>query len=167
MTLNSSTATQIGTVNAFTINGGGATFQLASKVDIGGKVALGVKNIAARKLGNSDVGFLNSLAAGKANNVVDGNLPQGQKIVAEAIRQISSLRGRLGAFQKNTVGATIRSLSISLENSTAGRVGHPRRGLRQRDGSADSRSDPLAGQHQRSLAGQPGSAGGSPAPPVI
>ncbi|MGD9689062.1 MAG: flagellin [Phycisphaerales bacterium] len=119
ITLNSSTATAIGTVNAFTITGGGAEFQLASKVDISGKVALGIKNIAARKLGNSDTGFLNSLAAGKANNVVDGNLTQAQQIVGEAIRQISSLRGRLGAFQKNTVGATIRNLGISLENSAA------------------------------------------------
>jgi flagellin len=119
LTLDSSTATQIGTVAAFTITGGGANFQLASRVDIGGKVALGIKNIAARKLGDSDVGFLNSLAAGKDNNVVDGDLAQAQKIVAEGIRQISSLRGRLGAFQKNTVGATIRNLNVSLENSSA------------------------------------------------
>lgn len=119
LTLNSSTATAIGTVSAFTITGGGASFQLASKVDISGKVALGIKNIAARKLGNNDTGFLNSLAAGKDNNVVDGDLNQAQKIVGEAIRQISSLRGRLGAFQKNTVGATIRNLGISLENSAA------------------------------------------------
>ena len=29
------------------------------------------------------------------------------------------MRGRLGAFQKNTVGATINSLGIGLENTTA------------------------------------------------
>jgi flagellin len=119
VTLNTATATALGTVNAFTVTGGGANFQLASKVDIAGKVALGIQSVNARKLGNSDVGFLNSLAAGKANNVVDGNLTNAQKVVAEAVRQISSLRGRLGAFQKNTVGATIRSLNISLENSSA------------------------------------------------
>ena len=32
---------------------------------------------------------------------------------------MSSLRGRLGAFQSNTVAATINSLSISLENTAA------------------------------------------------
>ncbi len=119
VTFNNSTATAIGSVSAFTITGGGAAFQLASKVDIGGKVALGIQNIAARKLGNSTVGFLNSLAAGKANNVVDGDLSAAQEIVSEGIRQVSSLRGRLGAFQRNTVGATIRNLGISLENSSA------------------------------------------------
>ena len=39
--------------------------------------------------------------------------------VAEAIKQVSSLRGRLGAFQKNTVGATIRSLGVAIENTAA------------------------------------------------
>ncbi|MEM1109218.1 MAG: flagellin, partial [Planctomycetota bacterium] len=30
-----------------------------------------------------------------------------------------TLRGRLGAFQRNTVGSTIRSLGIALENTSA------------------------------------------------
>ncbi|MBL0870907.1 MAG: flagellin [Phycisphaerales bacterium] len=125
ITLTTNAATKLGavgapgTAGAFTIAGGGAEFQLASKVDIGGKVALGIQNVAARKLGNSDVGFLNSLASGKGNNVVDGNLDKAAKIVDEGIRQISSLRGRLGAFQRNTVGSTVRNLNVSLENSSA------------------------------------------------
>ncbi|MFN7742764.1 MAG: flagellin, partial [Phycisphaerales bacterium] len=69
--------------------------------------------------GNSDTGFLSSLASGKAFNVVDGDLVKAGKAVDESIRQVSSLRGRLGAFQKNTVGATIRNLGVSLENSAA------------------------------------------------
>jgi flagellin len=103
----------------FRVSGGGANFQLASKVDIQGKVSIGIQDDAARKLGNSTIGYLDSLASGKANNVVDGDTTQGQKIVGEAIKQVSSLRGRLGAFQRNTVGATIRSLSISSENTAA------------------------------------------------
>jgi flagellin len=122
ITFNAATATRtnaISSVNAFTISGGGAEFQLASRVDIAGKVALGVQNIATRKLGNSDTGFLSGLASGKAFNVVDGDLVKAGKAVEESIRQVSSLRGRLGAFQKNTVGATIRNLGVSLENSAA------------------------------------------------
>jgi len=122
ITFNAATATRtnaVSSVNAFTISGGGAEFQLASRVDIAGKVALGVQNIATRKLGNSDTGFLSSLASGKAFNVVDGDLVKAGKAVDESIRQVSSLRGRLGAFQKNTVGATIRNLGVSLENSAA------------------------------------------------
>ena len=60
-----------------------------------------------------------TLAQVKTSNVVDGNLEDGQKIVDQAIKQISSLRGRIGAFQKNTVGATIRSLGVALENTAA------------------------------------------------
>jgi flagellin len=119
ITFGASIAQTRGLTNAFTITGGGAEFQLASRVDIAGKVAIGIQNVATRKLGNSDVGFLSDLAAGKGSNVVDGDVVASGKIVDESIRQISSLRGRLGAFQKNTVGATIRNLSISLENSAA------------------------------------------------
>jgi flagellin len=124
LTLDTSTSQTIGNVGsggnpAFYITGGGADFQLSSKADISGKVALGIQDVAARRLGNTDVGFLSSLSSGKSNNVVSGDILQGQKVVAEAIKQLSSLRGRLGAFQKNTVGATIRSLGIAIENTAA------------------------------------------------
>ena len=119
MTLSVSQATTAGTLNAFTIIGGGANFQLGGKVDIGSKVSLGIADVAVRKLGNSAFGFLSDLASGRTNNVIDGDLTTAQKIVTEATTQISSLRGRLGAFQKNTVGATIRSLNIANENTQA------------------------------------------------
>jgi flagellin len=119
ISFNTATAQARGNVAAFTITGGGAEFQLASKVDQAGKVAIGIQNVAARKLGNSTLGYLSSLASGRTNNVVDGDLTAGAKIVDESIRQVSSLRGRLGAFQKNTVSATIRNLGVSLENSAA------------------------------------------------
>ncbi len=102
-----------------TITGGGAEFQLAGRVDITGKVSMGIGDVATRKLGNSSTGFLSSLANGEANNIVNGNLTNAQKAVTEAINQISGLRGRLGAFQKNTISATIRSLNVAVENSAA------------------------------------------------
>ncbi|CAN5727840.1 N/A [soil metagenome] len=119
ITLKATSATALGAVAAFTITGGGASFQLGSKVDIGAKVALGIQDVAARKLGNSDVGFLSSLSSGKTFNLVNGDLDKASKVVDESIRQISGLRGRLGAFQKNTIGSTVRNLNISLENTTA------------------------------------------------
>jgi len=120
-------ASTLGAVNAFTIGGGGADFQMASRVDIGGKVSLGIQNIAARDLGRTTaevagvdgVYFLKDIGTGRDLNVVDGDLDAAQKIVDSAIKEISSLRGRLGAFQKNTIGATVRSLGVSLENTTA------------------------------------------------
>jgi flagellin len=123
ISLDTNTSQTLGVVGgsngAFTITGGGADFQLAGNVDVAGRVSLGIQDVAARKLGNSTIGYLDSLASGRANNVVDGNVEDAQKIVSEAIKQVSALRGRLGAFQKNTVGATIRSLNVQAENTAA------------------------------------------------
>jgi flagellin len=122
VTLDNATATTLGSIGsgtAFAITGGGADFQLAGKVDIAGKVSLGIGDVATRKLGDAITGYISSLASGKANNVVDGRNGDAQKIVSAAIDQVSSLRGRLGAFQKNTIGATIRSLGVAVENTAA------------------------------------------------
>lgn len=112
-------ATTLANIDAATITGGGATFNLGPNVDIGNQVSIGIGNVAARNLGSVGTGFLSSLASGQANNAVDGNLTAAQEVVNEAIGQVSALRGRLGAFQRNTVGSTIRSLGVALENTSA------------------------------------------------
>jgi flagellin len=125
-------AGKVGLVDAFTITGGGADFQLAGQVDIAGKVGLGISNVAIRSLGQrtlevNDVGgspikqtfTLSDVSSGKDLNLQDGNLTAAQKVVERSIKEISGLRGRLGAFQSNTVQATIRSLGIAFENTTA------------------------------------------------
>ncbi len=116
-------ALNLGQVNALTITGGGADFQLASQVDIQGKVSVGVANVAARNVGRSIVGgnayFLADLGGGQSLNVIDGDLNAADAVIAESIKEINSLRGRIGAFQKNTIGATIRSLGVAFENTTA------------------------------------------------
>jgi flagellin len=122
VTLDDLTATtigQVGTGQSFTITGGGADFQLAGKVDIAGKVSLGISDVATRKLGDAVLGYLSSIASGQTNNLIDNDGGVAQKIVAKAIDDITALRGRLGAFQKNTIGATIRSLGIAAENTAA------------------------------------------------
>jgi flagellin len=129
VTLDTSTAQALGAVGgsagALTITGGGADFQLAGQVDIAGKVSIGVGDVAIRKMGKVETStagsfnFLSDLSSGKTLNVVNGDLTQAQKVVAGAIEQVSGLRGRLGAFQKNTIGSTIRSLNIAAENTAA------------------------------------------------
>jgi flagellin len=117
-------AQSLGSVQSFTITGGGADFQLASQVDIAGRVSIGIQNVASRTIGNtsntaSTKFNLSDLANGNPLNLVNGDLVTAQKAVRSAIEDISSLRGRIGAFQKNTIGATIRSLGVSFENTTA------------------------------------------------
>jgi flagellin len=108
---------------AFTIEGGGADFQLAGNVDIAGKVSLGIGNVAVREIGRTVDGastrFLADLGSGKDLNVVDGDIAEAQNAVTQAIKDVSGLRGRLGAFQQNTIGATVRSLGNTLENTAA------------------------------------------------
>lgn len=104
---------------SFQITGGGADFSLAPKVNMAGKVSLGIQTVTTGNLGTQVNGFLSSLKSGGTANVVNGDLTKAQSIVDDAVKQLSGLRGRLGAFQKNVVGATINSLGISLENTAA------------------------------------------------
>ena len=108
-----------GATETFYITGGGADFNLSPTVSLSGKVSLGVQTVTTGNLGSNTTGFLSSLKSGGTGNVVNGDLTKAQNIVNAGIKQVSSLRGRLGAFQRNTVGATISSLGVSLENTAA------------------------------------------------
>ncbi len=116
-------AQRLGALTAVTITGGGADFQLAGRVDIAGKVSLGIQNVRSNNLGRATDGgstyFLADMGAGRSLNVVNGDTAVAQKVVEQSIRDVASLRGRLGAFQKNTIGATIRSLGVASENTSA------------------------------------------------
>lgn len=119
LNLTVSGAQNLQSIDAFTITGGGAKFNLGPNVDITNQVSIGISNVAARYLGTVSNGYLSQLGSSQSANVVDGDMEQAQRVVDDAIGQVSSLRGRLGAFQKNIVGATIRSLGVALENTSA------------------------------------------------
>lgn len=104
---------------SFTINSGGADFAIGSRVDAIGMEAIGIMNTAPSQLGNITDGYLNTLKSGMANALSSNNLYTAQKIVDDAIKDVSTLRGRLGAFQKNILETNINSLSVALENVTA------------------------------------------------
>ncbi len=120
VTVNSTTGTTPGSLNAMTITGGGAKFNLGTDVTLANQVRLGLPNVAARNLGSNALGFLNDIGTGGSLTIVDSSkVDAAQQVVGKAIDQVSKLRGRLGAFQGNVVQSTIRSLSITLENTTA------------------------------------------------
>jgi flagellin len=108
-----------GQSTTFYITSGGANFNLAPSVNLAGKVSLGIETVTTGNLGNGTSGFLSDLKSGGTANVQNGDLSQAQEVISAAIKQVSTLRGRLGAFQKNVVGSTISSLSVALENTTA------------------------------------------------
>lgn len=104
---------------AFAVTGGGALFQLGTQVTSNQQVNIGIQSVAASKLGDNNVGFLNDIVTGGLKTLVGGSSSDASKIIEKAIRQVSVLRGRLGAFEKNTLETNMNSLSIALENVTA------------------------------------------------
>ena len=108
-----------GATETFYVTGGGADFNLAPDVNLAGKVSLGIETVTSSNLGNAVSGFLSELKSGGSANVQNGNLTKAQEVLDLATKQVSSLRGRLGAFTKNVVGSTINSLGVALENTVA------------------------------------------------
>ena len=81
--------------------------------------SIGIQSVSTASLGNSTLGFLSTLTSGGTNSLTGDNLVTAQQIVDKSIKQVSQLRGRLGAFQKFTIGSTINSLGVAFENASA------------------------------------------------
>ncbi|MBN2212032.1 MAG: hypothetical protein JW709_11610 [Sedimentisphaerales bacterium] len=103
----------------FGVTGGGADFALGALVEANAIESLGIQNIASTQLGDATDGYLNTIKSGGTNNLSSANLYTAQKIVSNAIKDVSTLRGRLGSFQKNVVETTLNSLKITKENLSA------------------------------------------------
>ena len=119
MTLTSGAAQTLNTPYSFSVTGGGATYQIGPEISSSQQVGFGIQSVAASHLGNRAMGFLNSIVTGGDNSLLTGNARQASDIIDASIDQISTLRGRLGAFEKNTLQTTLRSTQIALENLTS------------------------------------------------
>jgi len=97
-----------------TVSGNTLQFQIGSFASQYVSMSLG--NVQANQLGTTAV-------SGKSLKDIDVTSAQGAadalKMVDEAIQQVSVLRAQVGAFQKNTLDSTIRSLGVSIENLSA------------------------------------------------
>ena len=107
------------TTKSFDITGGGALFQIGPVVSTTQQISFGIQSIAASHLGDSTTGFLNTIVSGGDNSLVNGQTRQASDIIEKSITQIAVMRGRLGAFERNTLQTNVRSLQIALENVTA------------------------------------------------
>ncbi|MEO0475824.1 MAG: flagellin [Planctomycetota bacterium] len=118
MTLTSGAAQTLNTPFTYAITGGGATYQIGPDINSLQQVGFGIQSVAATRLGNSTVGFLNEVLTGEADSLL--NDPRGaSEIIDAAIDQVSTLRGRIGAFERNTLDTTLRSQQVALENLTS------------------------------------------------
>lgn len=119
LTLTSSFAQQTTTSSSFQITGGGAVFAIAPTVGLAGQETIGIGSVTTATLGTLSTGYLSTLSSGQTNDLNSKNFAVAQRITRQAIEQVSSLRGRIGAFQRNTLDTTINSLLVTHENITA------------------------------------------------
>lgn len=105
--------------SSFAITGGGSLFQLGPQVSSNQQVNIGIQSVAASKLGNDAVGFLNDIMTGGGSTIIAGQSRAASQIIEAAISQVAVLRGRLGAFEQNTLQTNMNSLNVALENVTA------------------------------------------------
>ena len=104
------------TAVSFTIDGGGAIFQLGPDVVSNQQARMGIKNINTGSLGTQS-GRLYELRSGSTNNLSD-NVRGAAQIIDEVVTKVAELRGRLGAFQRTTLDSNTVSLSDYLANLT-------------------------------------------------
>ncbi len=126
--LNTALATNpAATASTFYVTGGGALFQLGQDVTALQQTNFGVPSVAASRIGgllvNGALNFLSSVKTGQGNSisqaVASGNFTTSSDILDKAIDEISTMRGRMGAFEKNVLQTNTRSLQSAFENLTA------------------------------------------------
>lgn len=123
LTLSEDFATTTGSPSTFDITGGGAMFQLGPNIESSQQVGFGMPSVAASRLGGMDIEgvryALDSLRSGQDNALTAGGAGNAAAILDQAIDDVSKVRGRLGAFDRNTLQTNIRALQIGMENITA------------------------------------------------
>jgi flagellin len=102
---------------SFTISGGGAMFQLGPDVVSNQQARLGIQSVNSATLGGVSGRLYELGSGGSAALATDPS--KAASILEEVISKVSSLRGRLGAFQKTTIDSNKTSLSDTLGNLTA------------------------------------------------
>ena len=117
------------TASTFDITGGGALFQLGQDINALQQSNIGISSTSASFLGatlvNGTVQYLSSLQDGQANSLrasaARRDFTATSEVLDKAIDDVSVLRGRLGAFERNVLETNIRSLQSQFENLTASR----------------------------------------------
>ena len=117
------------TASTFDIIGGGSMYQLGPEVSALQQENIGVQSMAASKLGgtldNGVMNFLASLQSGGANDIETSlqrnDFSTSSDVLDSAIDEVTILRGRLGAFERNVLDTNRRSLQAAVENLSASR----------------------------------------------
>ena len=119
-----SAANTDGNTTSFAVTGGGANFQIGEEVSASGQVGIGIEAVNTARLGGLS-GRLSELGTGGGKSLLDiGPSVQGSAlvdIVEQALDRVTTVRGRLGAIQKNVIETNVAALGVALENISEAR----------------------------------------------
>lgn len=90
----------------------GFTFQIGANANQ--TASVGFQKMTTDSIGKVGTSYLTSAKVDSA-----GNAQTALGLIDQAISDVSNLRGKLGAFQGNTLASTANNLKVSLENTTA------------------------------------------------
>ena len=99
---------------SFSITGGGALFQLGPDVTSNQQARMGIGSVSTGQLGGAD-GRLYELGSGQAKSLVN-DVNGASRLIDDVINKVTSLRGRLGAFQSTSLESNLISLNDTLAN---------------------------------------------------
>jgi len=101
--------------HGFTITGGGALFQLGPEVVSQQQMRIGIGSMLTTNLGGAS-GTLFQLRSGQAASLEsdDNGRRLADRIVSEAISNVATVRGRLGAIQKGSLEPNVMALQDSM-----------------------------------------------------
>ncbi len=100
----------------FRINGGGAMFQLGGDVVSNQQARLGIHSMSTSTLGGP-TGRLYELGTGQGKALLN-DIKGAGRVIDEVINKVTSLRGRLGAFQATTLEGNLVSIGDTVSNLT-------------------------------------------------
>lgn len=119
-----STANVVNNTANVTITGGGSLFQIGQQADASGQIGLGIDGVNTARLGGV-AGKLYELGSGGGKSLLDvgPNVPASDliDIIDQALNKVNTLRGRIGAIQKNVIDTNVATLGVALENITDAR----------------------------------------------
>ncbi len=95
----------------------GATFQVGANV--GQRKSVSIDSARASDLGRGASSLYQSLASMKGSALISGDTDEVLRVLDKAVDTVTTMRGRMGAFQSNTLESNISSLRVAHENLTA------------------------------------------------
>ncbi|MBL8828945.1 MAG: hypothetical protein JNM18_18335, partial [Planctomycetaceae bacterium] len=123
ITFTGSTDPTLGNLTANIDVSGGALFQLGASVNFTNQVNINIPGLDLSTLGRNYASTgnkgLSALRSGSTDELSKADLTTAASLVEQAISEIATLRGRLGALQKNAFESNIRSLQSSVQEVTA------------------------------------------------